>query len=35
MSAWNIFWVVVALWVLYLAMKNMPDLIRYWKIRSM
>lgn len=35
MSAWNIFWIVVALWVLYMVIRNLPDLIRYLRIRSM
>ncbi|MFH0342062.1 MAG: DUF6893 family small protein [Chromatiales bacterium] len=35
MSAWTIFWIIVLLLVLYAVKKNLPDIIRYWRIRSM
>lgn len=35
MSAWTIFWIIVALLILYTVKINLPDIIRYLRIRSM
>jgi len=35
MSAWTIFWIIVVLLFLYAVKINLPDIIRYLRIRSM
>ena len=35
MSGWTVFWIIVALLILYIVKQNLPDIIRYLKIRSM
>lgn len=34
-SGWEIFWLVVAVLVVLFVLRNLPDLFRYLRIRSM
>ncbi|MGQ0592667.1 MAG: DUF6893 family small protein [Gammaproteobacteria bacterium] len=32
---WTIFWIIVALLAAYIVKQNLPDIVRYLKIRAM